>query len=45
MIKEKDANAMPININIQKRRLAFFSLVFPFPSMARFVFSFSPLLE
>jgi len=45
MIKEKDANAIPININIQKRRLVFFSLVFSFPSMARFVFFFGPLLE
>jgi len=45
MIKEKDAHAMPMNINIQKIRLAFFLLVFPFPSMARFVFFFSPVLE
>jgi len=28
MIKEKDASAIPININIQKRRLAFFFMGF-----------------
>jgi len=28
MIKEKDASAIPININIQKRRLAFFFIGF-----------------